>query len=786
MKDTKERNKAEFALVAQERVRQKKWERPKIPVADLLIRALGFLAARAVPLPGLAPFGLAFLAMDRKFSVFNLFSMFMVVCGYASLFDGFALRYIGACLVYETVLFFLDRSEELSLRAAMVIASAGTVIFHLVGLLWTGLSGGEVLLILLDFALTGLGVLVLDRSRNLMNVKSLVSRVPSDEEKLSLCIAAGIALLSFQGIPEMPWFSAANILGFYVLGLISVAGGILTGAVGGLGIGLLLGLQGDLLSCLAIFGASGLVCGFCSRFHKYAAAAALAVSGAFLSFYSLTAGMPPIRYLEPVLGAMLLAAMPDMVFCQVRRFTNFGTVPVEADNPYKNHVQTKLALAADSFRTLSQTFVRLSDKQDQVDMQDIASLFDTAADRVCRSCTRVENCWNKNFNATYKTMFKFLEIMERKGCLNPEDVDPYFSERCLRLNPLIREVNRLFEVYKINQVWKRKLCENRELVGEQFSGVAEILTRLSRELDRETSMNQLAAEEIRCRLENKGVALKSVRVVQSLDGRQTVQLEIRDAENTDIDGIPGVLKSVLGTNFSMYPPSPKPERGKTKTLQFTEAPALQMEAAFACAEKSGECGDSHMLNLLHGGKYIATLSDGMGTGHRASRESSAIVSLLEDFMDAGFDKTVAVKLINSVMVMKSANEAFATVDMCMVDLYTGEAEFIKNGAEPSYIKRFGGTEIVRSASLPVGILSGVEIETFAHKLGPGDTVVMVSDGLEVRQGCDGWLRQAIDQTPPDAPVQELADWIMAQSVALKGGTADDDMTVIVLRLSAAA
>ena len=92
-------------------------------------------------------------------------------------------------------------------------------------------------------------------------------------------------------------------------------------------------------------------------------------------------------------------------------------------------------------------------------MSDIALMFDTAADRVCRSCSKVNDCWGKNFNDTYKTMFKLLEIMEIQGGITEDDVNQYLSTRCIHLKPLVTELNRQFEIYKINRIWKTRLCE---------------------------------------------------------------------------------------------------------------------------------------------------------------------------------------------------------------------------------------------------------------------------------------------------------------------------------------
>ncbi len=137
-------------------------------------------------------------------------------------------------------------------------------------------------------------------------------------------------------------------------------------------------------------------------------------------------------------------------------------------------------------------------------------------------------------------------------------------------------------------------------------------------------------------------------------------------------------------------------------MRFTQPEGYMIESGMASDCFSEENGDSSVTRYLSEGKFAAALSDGMGTGHRASRDSTATVRLLGDFLEAGFDRTVAVRLVNSIMVMKSADEAFATIDMCVVDLYSGETEFI-NGAEPSYIKR--GSDVEQSAALlfPLGL-----------------------------------------------------------------------------------
>ncbi len=757
------------------------WQKPAL--SEILVRIAGFFLARAVPFGSIAPFGVAFLAMERRFSLQSLVSFLLVSLGYCSLAEKEMLGYIGACALYEIALFFFSFHEETENKWSLWLAVMVVALFGAARMFWTGIGVGEVLRLAADCSLTGLGILVFDRCRGMLEGKSFLTYNPSQEEKLAVCMMCGIGLLSFQSIPiPFPFpFSFANVLALVLSGAIGVCSGMLSGVAAGLAAGLVLGLGSELLTFLAILGCCGFASGLARRFGKWGGSIALAVTGLALCAYAMIEGSEAVHFYEVPVAAAILGLLPPNIFATVGKFTEFDFASGEATQHLRTQLQDRLSLAANSFETLAQTFVRISDKQSEVDMEDVALLFDTAAERICGRCNRVRECWQIQFSTTYKTMFRFLEILERKGVLEKEDAGERFLERCPRHHSLIKEINRLYEIYKINQVWKSKLCENRELVSQQFHGVAETLRRISHEVSDACVFDHLAEEEILSRLHSRGVDAERVWVIQPEHAGRSVQIQIRQSVDPELRRtVCAVLKGVLGIGF--LPARDLPSENEGVRMQFYEMPRLLIETGFATTGKRAENGDSYTMNCLQGGKFLATLSDGMGSGSKAKAESETIITLLEDFMEAGFDKKVAVTLINSVMVMKSANEAFATVDMCMMDLNTGEAEFIKNGAEASYIKRGNRIETIRSASLPVGVLSQVEIETFAHKLGRGDMVVMLSDGLELKESGEGWIRQALKKAEADIPPQELADRLMEQAIALKGGVADDDMTVMVLKV----
>jgi len=70
---------------------------------------------------------------------------------------------------------------------------------------------------------------------------------------------------------------------------------------------------------------------------------------------------------------------------------------------------------ARAFEELSKTFSEISQTKIVAGKQDISSLFDRVADKVCKDCSLCLHCWDRNFYNTYQVMFKIVENLEKKG-----------------------------------------------------------------------------------------------------------------------------------------------------------------------------------------------------------------------------------------------------------------------------------------------------------------------------------------------------------------------------------
>lgn len=215
----------------------------------------------------------------------------------------------------------------------------------------------------------------------------------------------------------------------------------------------------------------------------------------------------------------------------------------------------------------------------------------------------------------------------------------------------------------------------------------------------------------------------------------------------------------------------------------TNIPVFRTTTAVARVPKRGGhiSGDSFEAAPLSEGRFLLALSDGMGVGREASAQSKHCVRLLHQLLDAGFATDVAVRTVNSVLLLRSPEESFATVDLALLDLGTGRSEFVKVGAAPSFIKRGSDVTVVKMPSVPIGIINQVEVEPEFRNLRQGDLIIMITDGIWDLSKDDldkeRWILDFLVREQSTDP-EELAERLLARALTLMP-VPEDDLTVLV-------
>lgn len=206
---------------------------------------------------------------------------------------------------------------------------------------------------------------------------------------------------------------------------------------------------------------------------------------------------------------------------------------------------------------------------------------------------------------------------------------------------------------------------------------------------------------------------------------------------------------------------------------------LVHQVAMACAPKEGQrvCGDS-VTWFRTGSMVYLLLSDGMGSGMEAQRESQMTLRLLEQFLKAGIDPETALKTLNAALNLRSeAQGGFTTIDLLAVDLSQRQARLYKYGAAPTYIKRQGAVRRLTGTTLPAGLQDAAP-SSAQFPLEENSFLLMVSDGI-ADSSSDQWLQDLLAGWQGDDP-NVLVSLLLRESYHRRKG--DDDRSAVCLFL----
>ena len=231
-------------------------------------------------------------------------------------------------------------------------------------------------------------------------------------------------------------------------------------------------------------------------------------------------------------------------------------------------------------------------------------------------------------------------------------------------------------------------------------------------------------------------------------------------------------RQIVGHNYEM--------------LCFKEKPEFICKSAVRRLSRySGEVsGDNYYIGEIIDGQQLIMIADGMGNGEKAASDSNNLLEILEELLQAGFDKEISIKLVNSYLSNMNRGETFSTLDMLLIDLHTGTGRMYKQGAATSYIKRGEWMEMIKSTSLPVGVIDGAVCEKCVKKFYKNDIIVMVSDGvLEsiIVENKDDYVRDILCDMELDEP-EDIVEYVIDEVKASSGNRLKDDATIIVSKL----
>jgi stage II sporulation protein E len=440
----------------------------------------------------------------------------------------------------------------------------------------------------------------------------------------------------------------------------------------------------------------------------------------------------------------------------------------------------------DLFHSLSQTFKETINNVDSHSNIEVYSLIDGVINNTCTDCSNHEQCWKENYYTTYHKVFNLIALME-SNLGNEDSLKTEIEEFCIGEGKLILNLKEAYQLFVNNEIWNKKLNEQRLLVADQLKGLGHVIEKISKDMYTNPIFNVELEQILLKELKNLRIGVQDITVAELEKDNIEILVDFNKEYNINenIERVRGIVSNSLG-----YPLSSNyiysNDKNRSKTFKLIRSNTFQ-SLTKVCSTSNSEgyiSGDNYTFGETDNISFVA-ISDGMGIGKKADVESSTAINLLEKLMEANFDKEMAIKTINSVLRTKSNDEIFTTMDMGFLDLYSGKLQMIKAGSPATFIKKKDRVEVVNSQCLPIGILKDIDFKIYEENLEDGDLIIMMSDGvLDSNRDVDNsekWMEKVIMDIGAINP-QFIADEILNIAHFMSGDKIKDDMTVMVTKV----
>lgn len=744
----------------------------KIVIAFLFM-VFGFLMGRIRLIGGISPFGPAFVAacfFSRRQEVLLAAAG---VCIGALLVPDDTLYIVAIVLVICSVLLTVGQARMRRWAAVLTTAGAyalGAAIFKTADLevFMKSVLECMVALVMIYVFSTMIHMAITGTKRSLFTV----------EETICLALGALVFVCMFGPLNIKGIYIASVIAQLFVLCMAYIGGAALGAGVGlALGMALCFGIFAE-VTMIGMMGIAGMLGGTLRKLKKPGVAFSyiLTVLLFLIAFFNQAVWI--LVLIETGLAVVLFVALPHKVLMLAGRYIDIKT---RREFEYRMHTRRFKELTVGRLQEVSEVFLQTGDmfaKEAEAKVNgnaQISGILSIVADSTCKDCVFRKSCWDKEFLNTYSVFNRLFVAFEKHGYLDESHIDTAFAKKCYNVKGILTTAQSMFASYLLSLKWQKKIEQSRMITGKQLKGVAKVVADIGREVDTGFKFLESVEEKVAAALDAANYRVKEV-CAESLAGGVAVGIKIKGGENESGRSLESVVSSACGVRMQKSSET-LCGAGTYSMSRFEQAKRYRVETGIAKVTKEDVSGDSQVAVTLKDGRYLLMLCDGMGSGEAAHRESSAAVSLVENFFKAGFDDTVIFDTINRLLMLKGNDEVFTTVDLCVLDLKTGDVRFTKIGAETSYILSDEGVTTVTPGSLPMGIIDEVKPLSVKRTLVYGNLVVMMSDGVADELGDDDvqWFADI-----PQTDAQSAADAIIDK--ALGGAPPRDDMTVMVTRL----
>lgn len=625
------------------------------------------------------------------------------------------------------------------------------------------------------------------------------------EEIMGASILLTIAVCCLGNL-QIFGFSIRNIIAIFMVLFLGWKNGMLVGATSGVTIGVTLGIiSGNEPITIAAYAISGLIAGILNRFGKIGVILGF-ILGDILLTYLQNGGLENVIVFKEILIAGIgLIAVPKNIKLDIENFIgNMHFLPVATNRGLDKSKETieKLKNMSEAVEQMASSYTDNEPKQEEL-KENNKQIFITELLN-CTEALEDNILYDDISNVDGNIVSEIFEELIKKQFIKEKDLIDIFAknnnyivgfdddDRAVKdeVQKMTRAINSAYRISKMNFVWTEKLKEEKKNVGSQLSGVSKAISKIAEDLKKDTSKVEdiftKEKEEISILLKEKEILVQDISVDKNEDERIKVELYIeKNSKKNAKSFILKVLEKTLNDKLELTQNETLDDK-KIEKLVYRSSDRFSVQVGQAIAIKDGNkvSGDSLLHAKLQDGKHLLVISDGMGSGEEAKKSSQIVVNMLQKLLDTGFNKESSIDLINTNL-LNVGQDVYATLDVAIVDLFKGNIEFVKAGCAPTYIKNKKKVQIIKSASLPTGIVKNISKEVIEKRIEDEEIIIMCSDGIidsnvEYKNKAL-WVKYLLEDMENTDP-QKCADILLNEAIDNNYGNIKDDMSIFAFKL----
>ncbi len=192
-----------------------------------------------------------------------------------------------------------------------------------------------------------------------------------------------------------------------------------------------------------------------------------------------------------------------------------------------------------------------------------------------------------------------------------------------------------------------------------------------------------------------------------------------------------------------------------------------------------------------GDEQVIVIADVSGKGMAASLLAASFDALLMGPIEVGQPTDVICSKISRRLFLKTPPERYVTAFIAALDPATGRVSYTNAGHNPGLLVRADGkVQRLEANGMPIGLFPAVEYQRVDITLGPGDLLLLYTDGITEAANPDneefGLERlQSVVLRHAQEPLVALGAWIENEVEVFADGTPyGDDRTMVMLRREA--